>query len=86
MINFNSVLDENDNTPVCTSMRYATSIAEDTVVGIPILQIKATDEDYGLNSHLKFTLHGQGADKFVLNPDNGFLATYGRLDRETQVS
>ena len=65
-------------------MRYAKSIPENTSIGIPILQVQATDDDYGLNSHLRFTLHGEGAHKFSLNPDNGYLATMDKLDRETQ--
>ena len=80
-----TVLDENDNAPVCTSMHYSKSIPENTSIGVPILQVRATDDDYGLNSHLKFTLYGVGAGKFSLNPDNGYLSTRDELDRESQV-
>ena len=35
-------------------------------------------------SHLKYTLHGTGNELFRLHPDNGYLTTIGKLDRETR--
>ncbi|XP_075412906.1 protocadherin Fat 1 isoform X2 [Tenrec ecaudatus] len=79
------VLDANDNTPVCEKTLYSDTIPEDAFPGKLIMQVSATDADIRSNAEITYTLFGQGAEKFKLNPETGELKTLAPLDREEQA-
>ncbi|XP_069746951.1 protocadherin Fat 3-like isoform X3 [Narcine bancroftii] len=81
-----SVLDTNDNNPVCDQVTYTETIVEDILPNQVILKIGAQDSDIGTNAEIRYSLHGAGSDKFFLEPESGELKTLSALDREeTQV-
>uniref|UniRef100_A0A8C4NG34 FAT atypical cadherin 1 n=1 Tax=Eptatretus burgeri TaxID=7764 RepID=A0A8C4NG34_EPTBU len=81
-----TVLDANDNDPVCHQLHYAVSVEEDTRPHERLLQVKASDVDEGDNAALHFSLSGPGGDAFHMNPNTGELFTLATLDREEQAA
>uniref|UniRef100_UPI00358E1314 protocadherin Fat 1-like isoform X2 n=1 Tax=Myxine glutinosa TaxID=7769 RepID=UPI00358E1314 len=81
-----TVLDANDNDPVCHQLHYAVSVREDSLPGERLLQIEASDMDEGNNAALRFYLSGPGRDAFHMNMNTGELFTLVMLDREEQAA
>ncbi|XP_069056290.1 protocadherin Fat 1 isoform X2 [Pleurodeles waltl] len=79
------VLDANDNNPVCEKTLYTETIPEDILGGKVVLQVSASDADIRSNAEITYTLHGEGSEKFSLNPTTGELKTLASLDRELQA-
>nr|XP_037285827.1 fat-like cadherin-related tumor suppressor homolog [Rhipicephalus microplus] len=75
-----TVLDSNDNPPICRKSKYTELVSESIPVGTAILTVEATDADD--SSQLHFYLSGQGAEDFVLDASSGVLHTSRPLDRE----
>ncbi|KAL1434882.1 hypothetical protein MTO96_001759 [Rhipicephalus appendiculatus] len=75
-----TVLDSNDNPPICLKSKYTELVSESIAVGTAILTVEATDADD--SSQLHFYLSGQGAEDFVLDASSGVLHTSRPLDRE----
>ena len=79
-----SVLDVNDNNPICTENLYAGSIAEDAAFQTSILTVDCDDVDtvgaitYSIND-------GNIGDVFIIDQNNGdiFVAKDNALDAET---
>nr|XP_006001093.1 PREDICTED: protocadherin Fat 1 isoform X1 [Latimeria chalumnae]XP_014346958.1 PREDICTED: protocadherin Fat 1 isoform X1 [Latimeria chalumnae] len=78
------VLNANDNTPVCEKALYTETVPEDVLSGKLLLQVSATDTDIRSNAAITYSLHGNGAEKFILSPDSGELKSLAPLDREQQ--
>lgn len=53
---------------------YTESIPEDVPVNTVLLRVKATDEDTGTNSLIKYSLHGVGSQDFSIDQDTGMNA------------
>ncbi|XP_073710573.1 protocadherin alpha-2 isoform X20 [Misgurnus anguillicaudatus] len=51
-----TVLDINDNRPVCSKDLYSVTFPENTPIGTVIAQVNATDSDEGLNGEVMYTL------------------------------
>ncbi|MBN3304009.1 FAT3 protein, partial [Amia calva] len=77
-----AVTDTNDNSPVCDQVVYTASFPEDIPINKVILKIGATDADIGSNAEIQYSLHGSGAEDFLLDQDNGELKTMFSMDRE----
>ncbi|XP_075366266.1 protocadherin gamma-C3-like isoform X6 [Mycteria americana] len=82
------VSDVNDNAPKSSQDSYDVYVLENNVPGIPILNVSATDPDFGRNAHLSYTLL-QGDPTvdhiFSINRENGTLYLLTSLDHEDQV-
>ncbi|KAL1434560.1 hypothetical protein MTO96_011649 [Rhipicephalus appendiculatus] len=91
-----NVLDINDNAPVFEEDSYTASIVEDASPGSVVTTIVATDRDTSPHgeSGLMYSLLGNGADKFHVDPSSGVVTvapceTPGRgncLDFESRPS
>uniref|UniRef100_A0A8C7DLN5 FAT atypical cadherin 1 n=1 Tax=Oncorhynchus kisutch TaxID=8019 RepID=A0A8C7DLN5_ONCKI len=77
-----SVLDANDNSPVCERALYAQTVPENSPEGRLVLQVSAIDADIQSNAQISYTLSGDGADYFSIESDTGRLRTLLPLDRE----
>ncbi|CDQ76612.1 unnamed protein product [Oncorhynchus mykiss] len=77
-----SVLDANDNSPVCERALYAQTVPENAPEGRLVLQVSAIDADIQSNAQISYTLSGDGADYFSIESDTGRLRTLLPLDRE----
>lgn len=72
------VMDQNDNTSVITSPRLVNGaafafLATDVSTDMPVLRIKAQDDDEGLNEELTFLILEEANKLFTVNEQTGDL-------------
>ncbi|CAJ1058679.1 protocadherin beta-16-like [Xyrichtys novacula] len=78
-----TVLDANDNPPVCSKPEYKVSVTENAAVGAVITTVRATDKDKGNNGKVTYTISKSGAAAiFTIDPNSGQLTLSGNLDYE----
>ncbi|KAK2823102.1 hypothetical protein Q7C36_019702 [Tachysurus vachellii] len=84
-----SVLDANDNAPVCKQSVYKVEVKENNPIGKVLTAISATDSDEGVNGHVSYFL-AQASEEarrlFKINPETGAITTLDTLDYETEKS
>lgn len=56
---------------------------ENSPIGAHLLQVKAKDNDVGLNAKVRYSLSGDKADTFRIDQNTGEITTATILDRET---
>ncbi|XP_038848503.1 protocadherin alpha-7-like [Salvelinus namaycush] len=81
-----TILDTNDNRPICGKDLYTVTIQENAPIGTPVLTIKATDTDEGQNGEIEYAL-GRNIkrkvhDTFHLNSLTGEIRVIGPVDFE----
>ncbi|CAC5406471.1 PCDHD1 [Mytilus coruscus] len=75
--------DENDCTPMFNvNYAYFASISENSTSGSLVTQVTASDCDAGHNSIIRYFLHADGVDSFVINDITGIINTKKVFDRE----
>uniref|UniRef100_UPI0037E8C9A5 uncharacterized protein n=1 Tax=Semicossyphus pulcher TaxID=241346 RepID=UPI0037E8C9A5 len=78
-----TVLDVNDNPPVCSKPEYKASVTENAAVGTVITTVRATDKDKGNNGKVTYTISKSGAAAlFTIDPNSGLLTLTGNVDYE----
>ncbi|XP_073668238.1 protocadherin gamma-A5-like isoform X19 [Paramisgurnus dabryanus] len=80
-----TVLDANDNAPVCSQSVYKTSIAENSPKGTVLTTVSASDKDHGSNGHILFSISSTAdtaAETFEVDPDFGVVKLIGGIDYE----
>lgn len=80
-----TVLDANDNAPVCTQTEYKTNVKENSSKGTVLTTVSATDADEGPHGHVQYSISNapKGAlDLFDIDKDNGVFTLMGKLDYE----
>ncbi|XP_028397978.1 cadherin EGF LAG seven-pass G-type receptor 2-like [Dendronephthya gigantea] len=75
------IQDSNDNAPVFTKSRYTGEIYENETSGTNIAKVTATDDDFGKNAEITYSILG-GSTIFKINPGNGVITNLVMLDRE----
>ena len=65
------VLDTNDNSPVFYPVKYFVVLQSDTSQEEPVVQLRATDADEGINALLEFELIDGDTSTFTLNEQSG---------------
>ncbi|CAM5133754.1 unnamed protein product [Eretmochelys imbricata] len=79
------VLDSNDNAPVFSQPVYRVSIWENVPEGSPVVTVKATDPDEGVNKEVKYSFQkitDKASQIFHLDPKTGEITVVGKLDFE----
>ncbi|XP_059378017.1 protocadherin gamma-A5-like isoform X10 [Carassius carassius] len=80
-----TVLDANDNVPVCSQSVYKASIAENSPKGTVLTTVSASDADQGSNGRISFSISST-ADKaeniFEVDPESGVVKLIGGIDYE----
>ncbi|XP_045574121.1 protocadherin alpha-7 isoform X5 [Salmo salar] len=81
-----TILDTNDNRPICGKDLYTVTIQENAPIGTPVLTINATDTDEGQNGEIEYAL-GRNIkrkvhDTFHLNSLTGEIRVIGPVDFE----
>ncbi|KAF4108162.1 protocadherin Fat 3 isoform X1 [Onychostoma macrolepis] len=77
-----TVMDANDNSPICNQAQYEASFPEDVPINTAILTVGATDLDSGVNAEIQYSLFGIGVEDFYMDANTGELKTASLLDRE----
>ncbi|XP_040200798.1 protocadherin gamma-B1-like isoform X20 [Rana temporaria] len=80
-----AIIDINDNIPIFTQELYKISIKENIPLNSSVLQVRATDEDEGVNAQITYsfnTLADNIIQMFTINHKNGDIRTKGHLDYE----
>ena len=75
------IQDSNDNAPVFTKSRYTGHINENDTSGTIVTKVKATDDDFGKNAEITYSIMG-GSNYFKIDPDTGVITNLVKLDRE----
>ncbi|XP_044726882.1 cadherin-23 [Chrysoperla carnea] len=78
--------DANDNAPVFEQNSYRLHVAENSVQGLKISDITATDKDSGDYGKIAYFLRGFGSKKFSTNEKTGGIYVKELLDYEQQKS
>ncbi len=76
------MLDKNDSPPSFNEMPTELSVSEDLPIGHVLTTVKASDPD--TPTRITYSLGGEDAQKFNLDPDTGVLSLTDLLDRETK--
>ncbi len=82
-----TVLDVNDNAPVCKQSVFKTEVSENSPAGTIIGTISAADADEGVNSHVSYSFavaSEEASELFVINTDTGEIRLLNNLDYESQ--
>uniref|UniRef100_A0A8C3AA70 FAT atypical cadherin 3a n=1 Tax=Cyclopterus lumpus TaxID=8103 RepID=A0A8C3AA70_CYCLU len=66
-----TVIDTNDNNPICDQAVYTASIPENLPVNSVLLRIRATDADVGISAWIQYSLQGPGSQDFSIDTDTG---------------
>ena len=75
-----AINDVNDRNPVFERQVYEAAIPEDSPVGMPVEQLKATDGDIGPNAQLTYRIQKGSYDDFVIDPDSGKVSLLRELN------
>ncbi|XP_069022569.1 protocadherin Fat 3a isoform X6 [Embiotoca jacksoni] len=78
-----TVIDTNDNRPVCDQAVYTAFVPEDLPVNGVLLRVGATDADVDISAWIQFSLHGPNSQDFIIDHDTGEIKSSVLLDRET---
>ena len=84
------VIDQNDNPPVFMNNPYEVSLSEAVPPHTSVVQVQATDEDFGHNGEVSYSFHPESSQKlasiFSIDPHQGWITTQGVLDYEMETS
>lgn len=80
------VVDINDHPPVFEKSWYTFDVNEGVYAGSVLGKIVATDEDYGDNANISYSIEAEKSIPFFITPFSGILKINGELDREAKSS
>ncbi|XP_060102406.1 protocadherin Fat 1 isoform X1 [Heteronotia binoei] len=82
------IKDVNDNEPILESNPYEAYVVENMPAGTKVIQVKAVDQDSGINGHVTYMLETTQEidiiDTFAINMETGWITTLKELDHEKQ--
>ncbi|XP_077098987.1 protocadherin gamma-A6-like isoform X31 [Siphateles boraxobius] len=84
-----TVLDVNDNAPVCKQSVFKTEVREESPAGTVIGSVSAADADEGVNGHVSYSFavaSKEARELFEINTDTGEITLLSNLDYESQNS
>ncbi|VDD80003.1 unnamed protein product [Mesocestoides corti] len=76
------ILDKNDNKPVFKHHPMLARVKENSPIGVNVYRLEAFDADVGKNAALVYSISGEGAKNFKVDPFTGLLSTAAAIDRE----
>ncbi|XP_046717023.1 protocadherin beta-16-like [Silurus meridionalis] len=82
-----SVLDVNDNAPVCKQSVYKAEVKENIPAGTVVAAVNANDADLGLNGQVSYSFAQateEARNVFKVDPETGAITILNSLDFETE--
>ncbi|XP_062381333.1 protocadherin gamma-A11-like [Sardina pilchardus] len=80
-----TVIDANDNAPVCSQPVYKASVAEHAPKGTVLTTVSATDADQGSYGKISYSISTEDVESlFTIESDEGVVQLIGGLDFEKQ--
>ncbi|XP_058820979.1 cadherin-related tumor suppressor [Topomyia yanbarensis] len=79
-----TIEDANDNNPEFYPKQYFLALPEDTVTGRPILQVKASDPDEGVNAMVSYEMISGGDGMFTIDGTTGQISLRGSLKKSSK--
>uniref|UniRef100_A0A3P9L436 FAT atypical cadherin 3a n=1 Tax=Oryzias latipes TaxID=8090 RepID=A0A3P9L436_ORYLA len=79
------VQDINDNPPIFQKMSYSVILSETAMIGTPVLQVIASDQDSEKNNIIRYQIFSQlhnSTDYFHIDSSSGLILTARMLDHE----
>ncbi|XP_016096583.1 protocadherin Fat 4-like [Sinocyclocheilus grahami] len=80
------VADINDNPPRFHHHPYVTHIPASTSTGSLVFAVTVTDEDFGSNAQLHYSLTGRNSEKFRIDPIRGAITANEKLTGSSEVT
>ncbi|KAJ0050377.1 hypothetical protein NL108_018218 [Boleophthalmus pectinirostris] len=80
-----TVLDINDNAPVCSKQVYKAEVQENSAIGTVVTTVSATDADTGVNGEVVFSfsrVSKEAKQLFDVNVKTGEIKVIGNIDYE----
>ncbi|XP_056322239.1 protocadherin beta-16-like isoform X19 [Danio aesculapii] len=84
-----TILDANDNAPVCKQSVFKTEVRENSPAGTIIGIVSATDADEGVNGHVSYSFalaSKEARELFVIKSETGEINLLTNIDYESQNS
>ncbi|XP_072515541.1 protocadherin gamma-A4-like isoform X10 [Salminus brasiliensis] len=84
-----TVLDINDNAPVCKQDEYKIDVVETSPIGTVLTTVSAVDADEGINGQISYSIaqaSKEARDIFTINAETGDIKTLRSLDYENERS
>lgn len=80
------LIDENDNSPSCSSSYYSVTLWENAKTGTPVISLQCTDLDIASNAILSYSIvSGNAHSTFNIDPTTGNITVYSSLDAEIKT-
>ncbi len=77
------ILDQNDNAPMFSRDVYMIRLSEDTMVGILVFNVSATDLDSGNNAAIgTYGISGENSNNFRFENDDGVMNIFLRIEQD----
>ena len=76
------IIDKNDNKPVFKHHPMVARVKENSPIGVNVYRLEAFDADVGKNAALIYSISGNGAENFKVDPHSGLITTTTTIDRE----
>lgn len=80
------ILDENDNSPVFAQNVYHVYLPENSVSGMSLITVVATDADADENGKVRYSLQPSARGRFIINPETGEILLNDDFDYELETS
>uniref|UniRef100_A0A3P8T3F3 Cadherin domain-containing protein n=1 Tax=Amphiprion percula TaxID=161767 RepID=A0A3P8T3F3_AMPPE len=80
-----TVLDANDNAPVCSQAEFKTNVNENSVKGTVLTTVSASDADEGPHGQVRYSISNApkgSSELFDIDEDSGVFTLVGKLDYE----
>ncbi|XP_072295785.1 protocadherin gamma-A10-like isoform X26 [Eucyclogobius newberryi] len=84
-----TVLDANDNAPVCSKQVYKAEVQENSATGTVVTTVSANDADKGVNGEVTYSfahVSKEAKQLFEVNTKTGVIKVTGKLDYEKSKS
>ncbi|XP_072295784.1 protocadherin gamma-A10-like isoform X25 [Eucyclogobius newberryi] len=84
-----TVLDANDNAPVCSKQVYKAEVQENSAIGTVVTTVSANDADKGVNGEVTYYfahVSKEAKQLFEVNTKTGVIKVTGKLDYEKSKS